>query len=161
MDSRGDAENLPADLRKESKKAIIFYRNPIGASDGWKKLRPGYSFAPQKTRELPTNTFGPEIGFAQTMLKTNPEQPLALIKASRGGTGLRRDRAPGQAGQPNSQKLLYRMLIETVGLATKALEAKGHTYTLKGFLWHQGESDRKMIAESYQGTSRGIHRSRS
>lgn len=115
-DGRGDAKNLPAELRKESDKVIIFYRNPVGASDGWTKLAPGYSFAPRKSRTLPTSTFGPEIGFTQAMLKADPEQALALIKGSRGATNLRADWAPGEAGKPDSQGECYRMLIESVGL---------------------------------------------
>lgn len=150
MDGRGDAKKLPPELQKESEKAIIFYRNPIGASDGWKKLRPGYSFAPKGGKTLPTNTFGPEIGFTHAMLKANPKQHLALIKGSRGGTSIRRDWAPGVTGQPKTQKLLYRMLIETTAQAIKALEADGHTYTLKGFLWHQGEADKKLSSDKYQ-----------
>ena len=150
MDGRGEVSKLPKKLQKKSEQDIIFYRNPIGSSDGWKELAPGYSFAPKKGKKLPSSTFGPEIGFVQAMHKVNPTQKLALIKGSRGGSSIRRDWAPGQAGKPDTQKELYIMLLETVTLATTALKKDGHTYTLRGFLWHQGESDSKLSSEKYQ-----------
>ena len=150
MDGRGDVSKLPNKLRKKSEHHIIFYRNPIGSSNGWKALEPGYSFAPKKEKTLPSSTFGPEIGFVQAMHKAKPTQKIALIKGSRGGTGIRRDWAPGELDKPETQKELYTMLLETVRLATKALEKEKHTYTLKGFLWHQGESDKKLSSQTYQ-----------
>ena len=150
MDGRGAANDLPAERQAESDKAIIYYRNLIGGTDGWKKLAPGYSFAPKKGNSLPSKTFGPEIGFAEEMLKNSPNTPLALVKGSRGGTNIQIDWNPGKAGDPQSQGPHYRTLLGTFKLATDALETDNHTFTLKGILWHQGESNRKMSSENYQ-----------
>lgn len=149
MDGRGKAADLTPQQR-EVAHAIIFYRNPPAASDGWKPLMPGYSVAPGYKGTLPSPTFGPEIGFAIQMLKDRPDQPIALIKGSKGGTSLAHDWKPGKAGEPKTQGPCYRNFIETIHLARKDLEARGDTYTLRGILWHQGESDDKATADQYQ-----------
>jgi iduronate 2-sulfatase len=149
MDGRGKAADLKPEQRQIAH-AIIFYRNPPAASDGWKPLTPGYSIAPGFKGSLPSPTFGPEIGFAIQMLKDRPDHPIALIKGSKGGTRLRSDWKPGKAGEPDSQGPCYRNFIETIHLACKDLESRGDTYTLRGILWHQGESDDTATAEQYQ-----------
>ncbi|HEY2584652.1 MAG TPA: sialate O-acetylesterase [Tepidisphaeraceae bacterium] len=149
MDGRGKAADLKPEKR-EIPGAIIFYRNPPAASDGWKPLTPGYSVAPGYKGPLPSPTFGPEIGFAIEMRKDRPDHPIALIKGSKGGTSLAHDWKPGEAGEPESQGPCYRNFIETIHLAGKDLEARGDTYTLRGILWHQGESDDKATADQYQ-----------
>ena len=97
---------------------------------------------------LPSPTFGPEIGFAKAMAK--PGARLALIKASKGGTSLSKDWTPGVKGEPKTQGPCYRMFIEAAGQATKALKDRGDAFTIKGMLWHQGESDAGSTAEVYQ-----------
>jgi len=49
-----------------------------------------------------------------------------------------------------SQGRIYRNFVETVKLALSALTKDGHTYKLRGLLWHQGESDSKASAELHQ-----------
>jgi iduronate 2-sulfatase len=149
MDGRGKAADLKPEQR-EIRQAIIFYRNPPASSDGWKPLTPGYSVAPRYKGTLPSPTFGPEIGFAIEMLKDRPNQSIALIKGSKGGTSLAHDWKPGKAGEPASQGPCYRNFLETVRVARKSLEARGDTFTLRGILWHQGEDDVRSTADQYQ-----------
>lgn len=149
MDGRGKAANLTEAQRRPSEKTIIFYRNPPYASDGWQALAPGFSIPPKHRSGIPSPTFGPEIGFAAAMEKSQSDRRFAFIKGSKGGTSLRRDWQPGVKGDPKSQGPIYRNFVETVLLATSALIKDGHTFKLRGLLWHQGESDSKSGAETY------------
>ncbi len=94
--------------------------------------------------------FGPEIGFAASMIDARKDNPIALIKGSKGGTSLSKDWNPGTKGKPESQGPCYRNFIETIRLADKALEERGDSATLRGILWHQGESDASSSAARYQ-----------
>ena len=149
MDGRGQSKDLTAEQREPASHAIIFYRNPPHSSERWKPLTTGYSIAPGYKGKLPSPTFGPEIGFIQAMHKSAPTQKFALIKGSKGGSNLRQDWKPGTKGDPQSQGPLYRNFIETISMARDALQKDGHTATLKGILWHQGESDSKTAADTH------------
>ena len=148
MDGRGLASELSAEQKNPMEQATIFYRNLKTDGDGWQPLSPGSSTAPKKYKGA---TFGMEIGFAQTMIEAQPDTKLALIKGSEGGTSLRKDWKPGVKGDSESQGPLYRQFIKTIRVATEELTKRGDTYTIRGFLWHQGESDSKKGSKQYQG----------
>ena len=149
MDGRGQVSKLSEQQRKPNDQAIIFYRNEKISSNGWQPLAPGFSLPPKYRGKLPSSTFGLEIGFSQAMLRANPAAKLALIKGSKGGTNLRADWKPGVKGDRESQGPQYRDFIETIRLATSELTKRGDTYTIRGLLWHQGESDKKSKTELY------------
>ena len=146
MDGRALASELSDAQQKPMEQATIFYRNPKRDGEGWQPLSPRFSHAPKKYKGA---TFGIEIGFAQSMVKAQPETKLALIKVSQGGTNLRKDWKPGTKGDSESQGPLYREFIKTIQLATDKLTKRGDTFTIRGFLWHQGESDSKHGAKQY------------
>ena len=157
MDGRGLARELSAAQKKPMEQAIIFYRNPKTEGEGWQPLSPKFSLAPKKYKG---ETFGMEIGFAQSMIKTQPETKLALIKGSQGGTNLRSDWKPGTKGDSESQGPLYREFIKTIQMATEKLTKRGDTFTIRGFLWHQGESDSKKAKQYRDRLERLIERIR-
>ena len=150
MDGRGQIEELESEYRKAIDKAIIFYRNSIRSSQRWFTLAPGFSIPPKYKGEFPSPTFGPEIGFARAILVQDPEREIALIKGSKGGTSLRVDWNPGTKDDASSQGLHYRNFIETIRIATRQLQERGDDFTIRGLLWHQGESDRRSKPETYQ-----------
>ncbi|PHQ32124.1 sulfatase-like hydrolase/transferase [Rhodopirellula bahusiensis] len=150
MDGRGHTSELTEEQKSPIEEAIIFYRNVPHSSDGWQTLAPGFSIPPKYKGEIPSPTFGPEIGFARSMLKTDPAQKLALIKGSKGGSSLRVDWKPGVQGDSDSQGPRYRDFIETIRMATKQLSDRGDQFTIRGMLWHQGESDSKSSTGVYQ-----------
>lgn len=88
----------------------------------------------------PEGGFGPEIGFARTLLSKNPDRRFAIVKAAFSGTGLGRDWDPDDPGESGS---CYRALIEEMKLASTAAEEEGITFRIKALLWVQGESDAK------------------
>ncbi|TWU64464.1 hypothetical protein V7x_00070 [Crateriforma conspicua] len=151
MDGRGRVSELPAeDQRSPMNRVIVFYRNVSGSSDGWQSLVPGFSIPPKYKGELPSPTFGPEIGFAHSMMQRHPDRQFALIKGSKGGTSLRADWKPGIASDPESQGPRYRDFIETIRMATQQLIDRGDQFQFRGLLWHQGESDAKSKTETYR-----------
>lgn len=156
MDGRGVASELTEAQRVPIDNAIIYYRNELISSEGWKPLATGFSVPPKHKSGLPSPTFGPEIGFARAMSQSSRAADgslakLALIKGSRGGTSLRKDWNPGIQGDPQSQGPQYRDMIETIGIALAELEQRGDTWECKGLLWHQGESDSQSSAKVHQG----------
>ncbi|MEJ6579106.1 MAG: sialate O-acetylesterase [Akkermansiaceae bacterium] len=100
--------------------------------------------------KLPSPTFGPEIGFVQTMHKAAPTQKFALIKGSKGGSSLRQDWQPGTKGDPKSQGPLYRNFIETIELAKAALKKDGHTAQLNLVHGQQGWSLEKKSSVTHR-----------
>lgn len=149
MDGRGAVSDLDAEQQMPVDHAIIFYRNELRSSEGWKTLAPGFSIPPKYKGGFPSPTFGPEIGFARSIRTRQPDRKLALIKGSRGGTSLRADWKPGVKGDRESQGPQYRDFIETIRRATNQLHERGDQFVIRGLLWHQGESDSKSSTELY------------
>ncbi len=149
MDGRGLVSELPESHSKPVGDAIVFYRSVPRHSDGWQLLVPGFSVPPKYKGEFPSPTFGPEIGFAHSIVKARPGRKVALIKGSKGGTSLRVDWKPGTKGDTGSQGPRYRDFIATIRMATEQLRQRGDQFTIRGMLWHQGESDSKSSIEVY------------
>ncbi len=149
MDGRGRVNELSAEQKKPRGDTMIYYKNPPFASVGWVTLEAGYSVAPGFRGTLPSETFGPEIGFAARMSQASVGVTLALIKASKGGTSLAKDWNPGAQGDLQSQGPCYQNLVATTREALTALQKAGIQPRLQGMLWHQGESDSGLGTENY------------
>jgi iduronate 2-sulfatase len=153
-DGRGKASELTGPLAKWAKPqddVLIAYscsklRGPVLTSGGFRKLQPGWSVAPGKNRptKLPSGTFGPEVSFGRGMADRLKGKKVALIKFAEGGTSLAKD------WNPNVKDRLYPAFLDFTKRSLKELKDKGHTYTLRGMIWHQGESDAGLAAEEYQ-----------
>ena len=153
-DGRGPAASLTGDLAKWAKPqddVLITYscsklRGPVLTSDGFKPLRPGWSVAPgkNKPKELPSDTFGPELAFGRGMADKLKDKKVALIKFAEGGTSLAKD------WNPDAKDRLYPAFLDFTRKSLKELKDKGHTHTLRGMIWHHGESDAALTAEEYQ-----------
>ncbi len=137
----------------------IYFSNP-GISDdpadnpeyvsGWQTLEPGYSIEPgfrgaltNAQGNLNTDTFGPEVSFASTIREaTGTTNNVGIIKVTDGGTSLAADwRAPGSNNDEDAGGLHYALLVNQATAALEALAAEGNTGTIRGLVWHQGESD--------------------
>ena len=151
MDGRAKTADLKDDLarwKKEQRDVVIAYSN--SGTKGkrlfapWTALAPGYSVRPGKppVERLPGETFGPEVSFGRT-LADSLKTPIALIKFAEGGTSLQKDWRVGDPGG------LYTRMLPFVREQMNALTARGDTYTLRGFAWHQGESDSSLTQEQY------------
>ncbi|MBA4187728.1 MAG: hypothetical protein C0467_06885 [Planctomycetaceae bacterium] len=153
-DGRGQAADLKGPLTKWAKPqedVPIAYscstlRGAALNSGGFKPLQPGWSVAPGKNRpkELPSGTFGPELSFGRAMADHLKDKKVALIKYTEGGTSLAKD------WNPEVKDRLYSAFLDFTKKSLKELKDKGHTYTIRGMIWHQGESDASLSAEEYQ-----------
>jgi iduronate 2-sulfatase len=153
-DGRGQAADLLGPLAKWAKPqddVLIAYscsklRGPALASDGFQPLRPGWSVAPGKNRptKLPSGTFGPEVSFGRGMAEHLIGKKVALIKFAEGGTSLAKD------WNPDVKDRLYPAFLDFTKKSLKELTDKGHTYAVRGMIWHQGESDAGLTADEYQ-----------
>lgn len=152
-DGRGAVAELKGPLEKWAKPqedVLLAYscsklRGPVLSSDGFVPLQPGYSVAPGKNKptKLPSGTFGPEVSFGRGMADHFKGKPVALIKYTEGGTSLQKD------WNPDVKDRLYAAFLDFTKKSLKALKDKGHTYTIRGMIWHQGESDASLSAEEY------------
>lgn len=75
---------------------------------------------------------GPGLTFAQEILKRNPDRPIGLIPCAVGGSGID-DWQPG-AKHEQTGIFAYDEMLARV----KEAQKRG---TIKGIIWHQGESD--------------------
>lgn len=153
-DGRGAASALTGPLEKWSKPqddVLITYscstlRGPALDSGGFKPLQPGWSVGPGKNRPkvLPSGTFGPEVAFGRELADRLKDKHVARIKYTEGGTSLAKD------WNPAVRDRLYDAFLGFTRKSLKDLTDRGHTYTLRGMIWHQGESDIGLSAEEYQ-----------
>jgi iduronate 2-sulfatase len=153
-DGRGRAADLTGPLAKWAKSqedVLIAYscsklRGPALDSGGFKPLQPGWSVAPGKNRptKLPSGTFGPEVSFGLGMADRLKGKKVALIKFAEGGTSLAKD------WNPDVKDRLYPTFLDFTRKSLKGLKDKGHTYAIRGMIWHQGESDAGLTADEYE-----------
>ena len=139
-----------------------------GFENRWTNLQPGVSDISSE-EPYKNGSFGPEIGFALTLQKLQPDEKIAIIKYAEGGTGIARsedytDYIPalknfddkGRNWYPSSagkkEGLLYANLISNIKNALTGLKNQGLKYEVAGFLWMQGEHEAgisKKMAEDY------------
>ena len=83
------------------------------------------------------------MSFARAVADANTNRHIALIKVTQGGTSLTTDWNP-------TSGYMYATLTNLARVALQALANEGSTYTLRGMIWHQGESDGSLSTSSYQ-----------
>ena len=166
-DGRGDVSDLSAaQMASLENDTIISYLNPgsereravptsnpndldVGTNGFTPLVIGGFSVDGTSARQL-TPTFGPELSFGATIAEaTGSNNQIAIIKVSRGGTNLRNDWRAGASvdtGPDEPVGFLYRALLEYVAASLAELEADGSTAIVRGFVWHQGESDSNNVS---------------
>ncbi|MBN9522659.1 hypothetical protein J0H58_29740 [bacterium] len=127
-------------------------RGPVLASRGFEPLQPGWSVAPGKARPtaLPSATFGPEVSFGRGLADRLKGKQIRLIKFAEGGTSLAKD------WNPAVKDRLYPTFLDFTHKSLKELTDAGHTATLRGMIWHQGESDAELPAAEYEAQLTGF-----
>lgn len=147
MQGIGKLADLPADVRREP--ADTFFWN-------------GKAFEPLVVGTTRTSNrpgeFGPEIGLA-TALPAN-DRGHYLVKYAASGMPLhhgwnaaawvgdepgvkRRNFYPGERPDDPNQGTLYREMLNRFRAAITALQERGDTPIIRGFVWMQGEADAK------------------
>ncbi|MGN6134313.1 MAG: DUF1549 domain-containing protein, partial [Aureliella sp.] len=126
----------------------------------------GKEFEPLVLGKTKTSTrageFGPEIGFALEMAKTQPGKTFYLIKYAASGMPLhhgwngnkwvggppqpkRRNFYPGERPDDPNVGTLYRDMLAKFRAGVEHLKQAGKTPVIRGFLWMQGEQDSKHV----------------
>ena len=162
MDGYGKVAELESTAAAAPEDVWIFHGNP--APDGapvdgrgiWAPLGPGHGagFASDGTTNRLSGRFGLELTFAETLRKLRPNQPIAIVKYSRGGTSIAIEAAanfgswdPDFAGGTGAGNGInqYDHFLHTLraALSTRDIDGDGESDRLipAGILWMQGESD--------------------
>lgn len=164
MDGYGYNKDLPKSLDKEFKNVWIFHGNPApdenmaGGSGEWAVLQPGHGlgFSGYKSKNKLSNRFGVELSFAKTLQEFYPNEKIALIKYSRGGTSIDSLAAwkfgsweADYRGEKGINQ--YDHFLNTLKNAFSQKDINGdgiEDYLLPaGIIWMQGESDASYTEE--------------
>lgn len=87
--------------------------------------------------------FGPELGMAQKLAETYPDELFFIIKCAWGGTNLYEQwLSPSSLGRTGE---LYKNFVKYVKTSMEYLEYKNYDVKIVGMCWMQGESDSFMI----------------
>lgn len=165
MDGYGYNSQLPDSLKKTFEKIYIFHGNPVGDNEknggigNWEKLQPGHGvgFKANSINNNYSDRFGIELSFASKLQQLYPNENIAIIKYSRGGTSL--DSLASYAGSwdPDfSGHNQYDHFLATIKSAfqTQDINKDGIEDILipEGIIWMQGESDAaytEQVANNY------------
>ena len=136
-------------------------------SDGWIPMKAGYSLfnynsaSPASSgTEIAYHPFGAEVTFAERMREGRAGRKVAVIKYSQGATSLGTAAAPG-AWDPAAGRVYnisshanaghcYAGLLQLVSSSLQTLTQQGHSYELRGMIWHQGENDSGLSTAVYK-----------
>ncbi|YCM42926.1 sialate O-acetylesterase [Verrucomicrobiaceae bacterium 227] len=135
---RGDAAQLTEPLASpQSDVRFYWHRTQVTTNvghlveDTWIDLAPGSGHG--TTSPVYAKEFGSELSFGRTIADTKSTANIAIIKYSHGGTNLHT--------QWSASGDMYATFVATAQAGLTALTEAGHTYDLRGMLWHQGEAD--------------------
>jgi len=110
---------------------IHYYVSGTNASEGFVKCAANQGEA--------GGFFGPELGMAQTLHETRPDELFFIIKCTWSGTNLYDQwLSPTSRGKTGE---LYRSFVRYVEASLKYLESKHYDVAIEGMCWMQGESD--------------------
>ena len=158
MDGFGKNTDLPETLSKPFDKVWIFHGNPevddmkTGGLGKWEILKPGHGngFKSDGLNNNLSELFGVELSFAKKLQELYPNEKIALIKYSRGGTSID-SHATHDFGNwdpdynRNSGINQYDHFLTTIKKAfnIKDINDDGKDDYLipSGIIWMQGESD--------------------
>lgn len=162
MDGYGKVNELPADVRGAADDVPIFHGDPRpdaesgGGAGIWAMLRPGHGagFRSDGKSNAYSERFGVELTFARRMRELRPNEKIALIKYSRGGTSIdetaarwfgswEADFIGGPLEHSGINQYDYFLAALRNAFAARDIDGDGRDDTLipAGILWMQGESD--------------------
>ncbi len=126
---QGNGAEYPADVNNLDSQIPFHWTVPNGSnSNGWTTM---------ETQDLghyfPDGHFGPEVTFSRKLVQAGYSP--AIFKFTQGATSIYEHWLnPGDGG-------LYDNMVAALNTAIADLENQGHTVTIKGLIWIQGESD--------------------
>lgn len=158
MDGAGFTKDLPDSLNRTVENVWIFHgiskvdEMKDGGFGKWERLKPGHGFGFDyngKNSKLSTR-FGVEMSFADRLKELYPNEKIALIKYSRGGTSIDSMAArdfgswePDFRGKTGINQYDYFLTTIKMAFSSKDIDGDGREDYLipSGIIWMQGESD--------------------
>jgi len=168
MDGYGQLRDLPQEMQGEVPGVMIFHGNPtpdgqpVNGRGLWSRLRPGHGvgFSSDGTTNRYSDRFGAELSLARRLRELHPDQPVALLKYSRGGTSIDGaaagdfgcwdpDYAAGEGEGRGINQYDHFLAALRQATAVRDIDGDGEEDTLRpaGIFWMQGESDAHYTAE--------------
>ncbi len=158
MDGYGYNSDLSKSLKSDFKNVWIFHGNPApdekenGGQGIWEILKPGHGkgFSSDGKQNNLSDRFGLELSFAKKMQKLYPNEKIAIIKYSRGGTSIDSLAArhfgswePDFRGKTGINQYDHFLKTVTNALGNYDIDQNGIVDKIipSGILWTQGESD--------------------
>lgn len=157
MEGFGFSGELPPDLKDANEEIRIFTGHSVeDGHDGggvgiWSALSPGFGtgFATDGNANDLSERFGPELTFGITMASARSGERIAIIKFSRGGTGLVNGVSGYGSWDPDydegNRRNQYDNALSAISaaLATRDIDGDGKEDRLvpSGIVWMQGEAD--------------------
>lgn len=169
MDGYGYVEELPDSLVEPMSEVLIFHGNSRAdgeRADGrgiWTELRPGHGsgFSSNGQENTYSDRFGLELTFAARLREIFPNDRIALVKYSRGGTSIDTSAAGDGTWDPDYDARngvnQYDHFLAALRHAFSNTDIDGDgladTLVPSGILWMQGETDAAHtieVAERYE-----------
>lgn len=172
MDGYGKLQELPPELAGPVEGVRIFHGNtardgdPVDGRGIWAELIPGHGrgFSSDGKTNSYVDRFGVELTFARRLKELMPNENIALIKYSRGGTSIHIE-AAGNFGcwDPDFDGVnQYDHFLATLrnALAVRDIDGDGEDDQLipAGIVWMQGESDADKTVEIAQAYEHNLKR---
>ena len=171
MDGYGFVKELPEEMQGPSCGTWIFHGNmrgdnqPLDGKGLWSNLQPGHGkdFRSDGKENRYGQRFGVELSFAKKLKELRPDENIALVKYSKGGTSIAIEAArnfgcwdPDFVKGDGEHKHInqYDHFLATLrgALSNPDIDGNGEPDRLipSGILWMQGESDGTMYSASLE-----------
>ena len=158
MDGYGFVDDLPDSLNTTINDVWIFHGNPVNdeAENGglgiWSVLKPGHGvgFSSDGNTNSYSNRFGPELSFVKTLQALYPDENIAIIKYSKGGSSIDMEAAdqfgswdPDYEGSTGINQYDHFLTTMRHAFSNRDIDGDGLDDHLipSGIIWMQGESD--------------------
>jgi hypothetical protein len=158
MDGYGYNSELPDSLNVQFENVWIFHGNPSGDGEqgggvgSWELLKPGHGvgFSADGENNHLSERFGVELSFAKRLQALYPDEKIAIIKYSKGGTSIDSVAAsrfgcwePDFSGENGINQYDHFLATLRNAMSVRDINGDGQDDQLvpRGILWMQGESD--------------------
>lgn len=171
MDGYGQTKDLSNEQREPVEGCMIYRGSIQGFGDEprglgvWATLTPGFGvgYSSDGTTNRLGDRFGPELSFGARMQELHPDENIAIIKYSRGGSSIMLESGGAtwdvddrreKNGRVGINQFDHALKTIDMALSVRDIDGDGEDDTLipAGIVWMQGESDgtNEAAADAYE-----------